>query len=238
MIKEFGCEDLVAFPLDVVAKTGGQIRTSAVVIQVLQNLRRTGAHELCGYFLSVTKFISIGAYASSLRAYSKQEFVFNGGESTNFCALMVVIGTLKLLPLSKIVIIPVKYNFRSFLPTPGEKLVGIIRRVFPTAVLLSCGPMNVIYLHQSKMPGYKYVGGDAEKPAMFQRDDLTRIEKDAAVRFKVLDARWSDVGGGLLKREFKILASIEGDAGDSLGPVAVVESDGSAADFPCFCPPP
>ncbi|RAL38393.1 hypothetical protein DM860_002371 [Cuscuta australis] len=206
MIKEFGCEDLVAFPLDVVAKTGGQIRTSAVVIQVLQNLRRTGAHELCGYFLSVTKFISI--------------------------------GTLKLLPLSKIVIIPVKYNFRSFLPTPGEKLVGIVRRVFPTAVLLSCGPMNVIYLHQLKMPGYKYVGGDAEKPAMFQRDDLTRIEKDAAVRFKVLDARWSDVGGGLLKREFKILASIEGDAGDSLGPVAVVESDGSAADFPCFCPPP
>ncbi|VFQ65317.1 unnamed protein product [Cuscuta campestris] len=208
MIKEFGCEDLVAFPLDVVAKTGGQIRTSAVVIQVLQNLRRTRAHELCGYFLSVTKFISI--------------------------------GTLKLLPLSKIVIIPVKYNFRSFLPTPGEKLVGVVRRVFPTAVLLSCGPMNVIYLHQSKMPGYKYVGGDAEKPAMFQRDDLTRIEKDAALRFKVLDARWSDVGGGggLLKREFKILASIEGDAGDSLGPVAVVESDGSAADFPCFCPPP
>lgn len=117
--------------------------------------------------------------------------------------------------MSKVVDFSVAFQCRTFLPVEGEVLVGVVRMVLTTGVFMKCGPANFIYLSVIKMPNYHYVPG--EKPH-FLSNDLSRIEKDVVVRFKVFATRWNQQ-----RREIDIIASLEGDG---LGPVSLAGTEG------------
>ncbi|KAL3507713.1 hypothetical protein ACH5RR_033095 [Cinchona calisaya] len=116
--------------------------------------------------------------------------------------------------LTKSVYFPVNFCCRTFIPKKGEVMVGTVYSVQDRGVFLNCGPMRFIYLSQLKMPNYSFV--DGVNP-FFLSNDLSRIEKDCAIRFMVVAVRWKNMA-----REFHILATIE-DA--SLGPIQLAGSD-------------
>lgn len=129
-----------------------------------------------------------------------------------------IIGKEDGLDESDNVVIPVLCKCRTFLPVKGEILEGVVYRVSEHGVLLRCGPVKYVFLSARKMPNYHYIPG--ENP-VFMNDDLSRIQNDVVVLFYVLDARWVDKMWDM-RRDFKVLASLEGDA---LGPVSLCGSD-------------
>lgn len=109
---------------------------------------------------------------------------------------------------------PVVFNCRTFLPYKGEILQGVVHRILRLGVFLRCGPLKYAYLSARKMPGYQYVPG---KNPLFLSGELAKIENGVVVCFKVLWVRWKERMGHV-KKEFVMLASLEGD---SLGPVSL-----------------
>ncbi|GKU85837.1 hypothetical protein SLEP1_g454 [Rubroshorea leprosula] len=114
---------------------------------------------------------------------------------------------------------PVVFNCRTFLPCSGEVLQGFVHHVSTSGVFLRCGPIKYIFLSPRKMPNYHYVPG--EKPA-FVSDELAKIESGVVVQFVVLAVKWIEKKGTNIRRDFVMLASIEGN---SLGPVSLSGSD-------------
>ncbi|KAI4317957.1 hypothetical protein L6164_025777 [Bauhinia variegata] len=106
----------------------------------------------------------------------------------------------------------VAFNCRTFKPTSGEILEGVVYCTFSRGVFLRCGPTKYAFLSHRKMPNYQLI--DGENP-VFQRDELAKIEMDTVVRFSVLSVKWVEQRKDI-QREFLMLASIDGD---SLGPI-------------------
>ncbi|KAI5649366.1 hypothetical protein M9H77_35371 [Catharanthus roseus] len=125
------------------------------------------------------------------------------------------IGRGKPCESSTCIIFPVTFCCRTLIPKNGEIMTGTVHIVQKRGVFLKCGPMNQIYLSSQKMPNYQYV--ETENP-FFLSNDMSRIEKNGVVCFSVFAVRWKEDK----YRQFKILASIEGD---SLGPVSLAGTD-------------
>lgn len=127
------------------------------------------------------------------------------------------IGNAKFDDSSKYILFPVTFVCRTFLPVNGEIMLGVVRKVHSSGVFLKCGPMNYVYLSSQKMPNYYYVPNG--KNPFFSSDNLSRIEKDVVVRFRVFALRWTSRKN---EREIMILATLEGDC---LGPISLAGSD-------------
>ncbi|OMO95558.1 hypothetical protein COLO4_15784 [Corchorus olitorius] len=112
------------------------------------------------------------------------------------------------------IVFPVVFTCRTFKPSKGEVLQGVVRCICRGGVFLRCGPVRTIYLSAWKMPNYHYVPG--EKP-VFLSDELSKIDKDVVVCFLVLAVRWINTS-----REFQMLASLDAN---SLGPISLPGSD-------------
>ncbi|XP_019180457.1 PREDICTED: DNA-directed RNA polymerase V subunit 7-like [Ipomoea nil] len=160
----------------------------------------------------------------------------NPGEACGYIlsvTKVVITGKPRLSSSGKFVFVRVNLRFRSFLPTAGETMAGTVYRVLQHGVFLSFGPLKYIYLHHTKMSNYRYID-DAERPC-YQREDLSRIEKNVVVLVKVVAVRWSgfrmDSEGPCFKvvegPYFKVVVTVDGD---SLGPVSLA---GDGLDFPC-----
>ncbi|KAK4478160.1 hypothetical protein RD792_017442 [Penstemon davidsonii] len=108
---------------------------------------------------------------------------------------------------------PVEFRCRTFIPVDGEIFTGVVKRVLERGIFLKSGPMNIVYLPSVKMPNYNYVSEENEKP-VFMRDDLSKIGIGVVVRFVVFAVKWTEDR----LREFRVLASIDGDG---LGPVSL-----------------
>ncbi|KAF8016401.1 hypothetical protein BT93_H1802 [Corymbia citriodora subsp. variegata] len=114
----------------------------------------------------------------------------------------------------------VKFKCRTFMPSQGEILQGVVDKVLRSGMglLLRSGPLKLAYLSAIKMPGYRFVPG--ENPS-FVHDQLGKIEAGVVVRFAVLSVRW--IGRRWdARNEFAVLASIDGE---SLGPLPLVQPD-------------
>lgn len=109
---------------------------------------------------------------------------------------------------------PVLFNCRTFLPSKGEILQGVVHVIKRIGVLMRCGPLKYAFLSARKMPGYVYAYG---KNAFFVNNELAKIEINVVVRFVVFGVRWIEEAA-YAKREFQMLASIDGDF---LGPVSL-----------------
>ena len=113
----------------------------------------------------------------------------------------------KVRELTGDVLFPVTFTCVAHKPMKGEVMVGYVDRILKHGVFLKSGPVESIFMAEKSMGGYKYIGG--ENP-MFMNDH-SKLEKDTAVRFKVMGYRWMEAD-----RQFQLLATI---AGDFLGPV-------------------
>ncbi|KAK9288138.1 hypothetical protein L1049_016586 [Liquidambar formosana] len=111
------------------------------------------------------------------------------------------------------VFFPVVFKCRTFIPLRGEILQGVVHHIYRRGVCLRCGPIKYVYLSARKMPDYHYVPG---KNPVFLSEGRSRIENGVAVRFMVLSVRWIEERGET-KRDFEMLASLEGDF---LGPIS------------------
>ncbi|KAI3997744.1 hypothetical protein MKX01_007631 [Papaver californicum] len=100
------------------------------------------------------------------------------------------------------VLFPVVFNCITFKPFEGEILCGVVNKIMKQGVLLSCGPIEKVFLAATKMGDHHYFPGESP---VFQNDN-SKIEKDVQVRFKVLATRWIET-----EREFQILGTLEGD---------------------------
>lgn len=107
------------------------------------------------------------------------------------------------------VLFPVVFSGITFKIFRGEILEGVVHKVLKHGVFMRCGPIEHIYLSYMKMPDYRYVPG--ENP-VFLNEKMSKIEKDAVVRFIVIGTKWLEA-----EREFQALVSLEGDY---LGPVS------------------
>ncbi|XP_019180454.1 PREDICTED: DNA-directed RNA polymerase V subunit 7-like [Ipomoea nil] len=184
-----------------------RIHVAAFPVEEFPERRHISTSEVVGRVLTELRYNKAGEGCGYILSVTK----------------VISIGKPKPSSKRKSVLVPVKFRFRSFFPTSGETMVGTVHRVLQRGVFLSFGPLKYIYLHPSKMPRYRYV--DNAERSFFQREDLSRIEKDVVVRVKVLAVRWSDVGIG--KWGFQVMATVDGD---SLGPVSLA---GDGLDFPC-----
>ncbi|GFP95873.1 DNA-directed RNA polymerase iv subunit 7 [Phtheirospermum japonicum] len=110
----------------------------------------------------------------------------------------------------------VEFRCRTFLPVHGEILTGIVHKINRLGVFLKSGPMNIVYLSTRLMSNYHYVVGGNRA---YVGEDLSRIEIGVVIRYMVFAVRWSEGE----QREFKVLASIDGDG---LGPVSLNGLDG------------
>lgn len=104
----------------------------------------------------------------------------------------------------------VKFCCRTFIPVCGEVMIGIVKNITVHGVYLKSGPMNLVYLSARLMPNYHYVS--VEHP-IFLKDDLSKIEVNVVIRFRVFAVRWVED----VRKEFHVLATINGE---SLGPVS------------------
>ena len=128
------------------------------------------------------------------------------------------IGNGEVVDESGDIFFPVVFNCRTFLPSTGEILQGVVHYIFSHGVFLRCGPIKYAFLSARKMPNYHYVAG--ENP-VFLSDELAKIDNDIVVRFVVIGVRWIEKRR-LVKKEFVMLASL---VGDSLGPISLSGSD-------------
>ncbi|GAV69602.1 hypothetical protein CFOL_v3_13103 [Cephalotus follicularis] len=137
-----------------------------------------------------------------------------------FLAVTSLNGILKVevVEESRAMFFVVLFNCRTFKPFKGEVLQGVVHHIFMHGVFLRCGPVKYVFLSARKMPNYHYVSN--ENP-VFLSDELAKIEKDVVVRFMVLGVKWIEQRGDM-KREFVMLASLEGE---SLGPISLSGSD-------------
>ena len=103
---------------------------------------------------------------------------------------------------------PVIFNAITFKIFKGEILEGVVHKVLKNGVFMRCGPIENVFLSNSKMPNYRYVPG--ENPC-FMSDKMSKIGKDVTVRFVVIATKWLEDD-----TEFLALVSLEGDY---LGPV-------------------
>ncbi|KAK3190227.1 hypothetical protein Dsin_029788 [Dipteronia sinensis] len=129
------------------------------------------------------------------------------------------IGNGKLQDESGNMFFPVAFKCRTFMPLRGEVLEGVVHHIYRFGVFLQCGPVKYAFLSFRKMPNYSYVPG--ENPT-FVNDQLAKIENGVVVRFFVLGVRWIEKRGEIMKRDFVMLASLEGE---SLGPISLSGTD-------------
>ncbi|CAL5071444.1 unnamed protein product [Urochloa decumbens] len=113
----------------------------------------------------------------------------------------------KVRELTGDVLFPITFTCITQKPMKGEILGGYVDRILKHGVFLKSGPTESIFMAEKSMSDYKYIGG--ENP-MFMNDH-SKLEKDTAVRFKVMGFRWMEAD-----RQFQLLATI---AGDFLGPL-------------------
>ncbi|KAF6173453.1 hypothetical protein GIB67_027148 [Kingdonia uniflora] len=107
------------------------------------------------------------------------------------------------------VLFPVIFNCITFKPFMGEILVGVVNRVTKPGVFMACGPVENVFLSSMTMPDFNYVQGESP---IYMNAALSKVEKDAKVRFKVIGTKWIEA-----QREFQLLASL---VGDYLGPIS------------------
>ncbi|ESQ43074.1 hypothetical protein EUTSA_v10015358mg [Eutrema salsugineum] len=125
---------------------------------------------------------------------------------------------------------PVSFTCRTFLPSRGDILQGVVRKVLwsggARGVLIHCGPLRYAYLSRMKMPDYHFVQpeteSEEEETPYFQRDDLTKISVGVIVRFAVLCHRFKEYSDKR-RLDVYVLASVEGD--DTLGPISLAGSE-------------
>lgn len=118
------------------------------------------------------------------------------------------IGEGKVRQLTGDVLFPVTFKCLVQKPCKGEVLVGTIDKILKHGIFLKSGSFDSIFLSEKKMGDYRFVAG--ENP-IFMNEKQSKLEKDAAIRFKVLGFRWNEGD-----RTFQVLATL---AGDFLGPV-------------------
>ncbi|KAL6897774.1 hypothetical protein ACP4OV_006733 [Aristida adscensionis] len=114
----------------------------------------------------------------------------------------------KVRELTGDVLFPVTFTCITQKPMKGEIMVGHVDKILKHGVFLKSGPVESIFLSEKLMSDYKYIGG--ENP-MFMNDRQSKLERDTAVRFKVMGFRWMEAD-----RQFQLLATL---AGDFLGPL-------------------
>lgn len=119
------------------------------------------------------------------------------------------IGDGKVREMTGDVLFPVVFSCIAFKPFKGEILQGVVDRILKHGVFLKCGPIENIFLSKQTMKDYDFIAG--ENP-MFMNNKLSKLEKNAVVRFRVLGLKWMESD-----REFQMLATL---AGDFLGPIA------------------
>ncbi|KAK7285234.1 hypothetical protein RJT34_19998 [Clitoria ternatea] len=107
------------------------------------------------------------------------------------------------------VLFPVVFNAVTFRIFKGEISEGVVHKVLKHGVFMRCGPIENVYLSNTKMPDYHYVPGEN---ACFMNEKLSKIGKDVKVRFVVIGTKWMEAD-----REFQALVSLEGDY---LGPIS------------------
>ncbi|XP_068635522.1 DNA-directed RNA polymerase V subunit 7-like [Aristolochia californica] len=122
---------------------------------------------------------------------------------------MKSIGMGKVREFTGEVLFPVTFKCITFKPFKGEILVGVVQKILKHGILLSCGPMAIIFVAAQTMPDYHYVSG--EDP-IFLNDRRSKIEKNGEVRFMVLGLKWVETD-----RQFQALGTL---AGNHLGPVS------------------
>ncbi|XP_062230816.1 DNA-directed RNA polymerase V subunit 7-like [Phragmites australis] len=113
----------------------------------------------------------------------------------------------KVRELTGDILFPVTFTCITQKPMKGEIMVGYVDRILKHGVFLKSGPVESIFLSEKSMSDYKYIGGEN---VMFMNDH-SKLEKDTAVRFKVMGFRWMEAD-----RQFQLLATL---AGDFLGPL-------------------
>jgi DNA-directed RNA polymerase IV and V subunit 7 len=113
----------------------------------------------------------------------------------------------KVRELTGDILFPVTFTCITQKPMKGEVMVGYVDRVMKHGVFLKSGPAESIYLSEKLMSDYNFIAGEN---AVFMNDH-SKIEKDNAVRFKVMGLRWMEAD-----RQFQLLGSL---AGDFLGPL-------------------
>ncbi|KAG9452552.1 hypothetical protein H6P81_005456 [Aristolochia fimbriata] len=116
---------------------------------------------------------------------------------------MKSIGTGKVRPFTGEVLFPVTFSCITFKPFKGEILVGVVQKVLKHGVILSCGPIAVVFVSAHTMPDYHYVTG--EQP-IFLNAKRSKIEKNGDVRFKVLGLKWVETD-----RQFQALGTLAGN---------------------------
>ncbi|RWR88880.1 DNA-directed RNA polymerase V subunit 7 [Cinnamomum micranthum f. kanehirae] len=119
------------------------------------------------------------------------------------------IGDGKVREMSGDVLFPVVFSCITFKPFKGEILLGVVDRILKHGVFLNCGPIENIFLSKQTMKDYDFIAG--ENP-MFMNNKLSKLEKNAVVRFRVLGLKWNESD-----RVFQMLATL---AGDFLGPIS------------------
>lgn len=139
---------------------------------------------------------------------------FSAKKSTKDLGYFLAVKTLDSIGEGKVrqhsgdVLFPVVFSCITWKLFRGEVLEGSVHKILKHGVFLRCGPVENIYLSDKKMPDYRYVPG--ENP-VFLNDKMSKIEKDAVVRFIVIGTKWIEA-----EREFQAVVTLEGDF---LGPV-------------------
>lgn len=119
------------------------------------------------------------------------------------------IGEGKVRQQSGDVLFPVDFSCITFKMLIGEVLEGTVHKILNHGVFLRCGPVEKVYLSNSKMEGYKYVPG--ENP-FFMNAKSSKIEKGVVLRFLVIGEKFMEA-----EKDFQFLASLDGDY---LGPIS------------------
>lgn len=139
---------------------------------------------------------------------------FSAKKSTKDLGYFLAVTTLDSIGEGKVrqhsgdVLFPVVFSCITWKLFRGEVLEGSVHKILKHGVFLRCGPVENIYLSDKKMPDYRYVPG--ENP-VFLNDKMSKIQKDAVVRFIVIGTKWIEA-----EREFQAVVTLEGDF---LGPV-------------------
>ncbi|MCO5564566.1 hypothetical protein L7F22_032786 [Adiantum nelumboides] len=117
------------------------------------------------------------------------------------------IGQGRVRSITGAVAFPIQFKCIVFKPFKGEVLQGVIRKVFRTGCLISCGPLDDVFLHEKMMKGYGFFQNESIESACFKNeDDGFEIRAKTVLVVRLIGVKWVED-----QRTFKALASINGD---------------------------
>ncbi|CAN8324483.1 unnamed protein product [Cochlearia groenlandica] len=173
-----------------------------ILSRLLLDLKNERACKEHGFYLAITSLKSIG------NKHNKRDH-YNNHQS------QVLTTTF-----------PVSFTCRTFLPSRGDILQGVVHNVLWAGVFISSGPLRYAFLSLSKMPpDYRYfpANSDGEEEPCFRRDDLTKIAVGVVVRFEVLAVRFKKSPPDVGRNDIYVLATLQDD--DTLGPLSLTGAD-------------